>query len=251
MFLIPYWLVMDISSIFPGRTMRIVTSFGPSRIERQQRCLQSWLNAGHEVIAVQSVGEPEKLSPHFLQAKFVETDLVADKFNKPAIPRIKAMIDQATDKNILIVNSDLELVGNPKDFANDWSEPPEKVLKVGIRWDYLPRTRAKRMFKWGVDAFLITPQIAQDLPDIGLAIACPAWDYFIPYHLVTRCGYTVVTNKRYHLKHDIHPRNWSDTDYHTGLRIMKEQYGIDKLSLANFIQEQTGRKHMKHWVHAK
>lgn len=231
--------------------MRIVTSYGPNRIDRQQQCLRSWVAAGHEVIAVQSAGEPEKFLPLFPQVKFVETDMVADLFGKPAIPRIKAMIDQAIDQNILIVNSDLELVGNPKDFANDWSEPPAKVLKVGIRWDYLPRTKAKRLFKWGVDALLITPQIASDLPDIGLAISLPAWDYWIPYHLVTRCGYTVVTNKRYHLKHEIHPRAWSDEDYRTGLRIMKEQYGIDKLALATFIQEKTGRKHMKHWVHAK
>lgn len=231
--------------------MKIVTSFGPSRLDRQQICLRSWLNAGFEVVSVQSPGEAEKLAPHFPGAHFVETDLVADAFGKPTFVRVKAMTDQAKDCNVLIVNSDLELIGNLVQFRNDWTHPAAKVLKVGIRWDYLNKTRAKRMFKWGVDAFLITPQIAADLPDVGLAIGCPAWDYWIPYHLVTRCGYSVITNKRYHLKHDIHPRAWSESDYHTGLRIMKEQYGIDKLALANFIQEKTGRKHMKHWVHAK
>lgn len=225
--------------------MKIVTSLGPNRIERQQLCLRSWISAGHEVVAIQSVGETEKFSPHFPQATFVETDLVGDLFGKPTFVRIKAMTDQAVDGNVLIVNSDIELVGDHANFLSQWSEPQPKVLKMGVRWDVSPKnSRIRTMFKWGVDAFLITPQIAADLPDVGLAIGCPAWDYWIPYHLHT-LGYTFVTNKEFYLAHTSHDRAWSNSDYETGLRIMKQHYGIERTPLAHFVQEITGRKSLK------
>jgi len=41
--------------------MRIVTSIGPSRIPHIQTCINSWLERGCEVTAVQSVGESELL----------------------------------------------------------------------------------------------------------------------------------------------------------------------------------------------
>ena len=230
--------------------MRIVTSYGPSRIERQQKCLRSWINAGYEVTAVQSIGEAETLSKSFPQATFVETDLVGDLFGKPSFVRVKALLDQAKTENVLITNSDIELTGDVALFQTDWLEPDARILKVGVRWDSNPRVRGSRIFKWGLDAFLITPQIAADLPDVGLAIGCPAWDYWIPYHL-HMIGYSIVTNSRHNLSHEVHSRAWSDQDYATGLQIMETRYSIGRQQLADFIQEKTGQRHLKHWRHAR
>lgn len=231
---------------------RIVTSLGPSRIERQQFCMKAWIGAGFEVTAVQSPGEAAVLSPYFAGVQFVETDKVADKFGRPTFVRISGMLEQAKSQNILIVNSDLELTGIMDDFRRDWLAPEAKILKCGVRWDYNEirnrhrsriRSPMATMFKWGIDAFLITPQIAADLPDIGLAIGMPAWDYWIPWHLIRACGYSLVTNKRQQLLHQSHARAWTHADYMMGLSIMNEVYGCGRQQLADFIQIQTGRNY--------
>lgn len=225
--------------------MKIVTSFSHSRSARQKQCLASWLKHGCEVIGVQSPGESEKLSKVYDAVTFVETDLVGDMFGKPHFVRIKALINQAVDQPILILNSDIEITLSRDQFAADWEVPEGKNLRIGIRWDVNVRTNRRQLLKWGIDAFLITPQMALVLPDIGLTLGCPVFDYWIPWYL-RRLGYGIVTNKNPGLLHHVHHRNWSMDDYHTGWRLMTENYGpeANDKNVTEFIQEVTGRKRL-------
>lgn len=225
--------------------MKIVTSFSPSRAERQNQCLASWIKLGCTVVGVQSPGESDRMADLYPSASFVETELVGDLFGKPHFVRMKAIIDQAVDEPILILNSDIEIRMTPDRFSSEWEIPAGKALKVGIRWDVNARTNRYQLLKWGIDAFLITPDIAKHLPDIGLTMGCPVWDYWIPWHMHS-LGYQILTNKNQGLFHVVHNRNWSMDDYHTGWRLVAEHYGenaTDK-ALTTFIQNVTGRKRL-------
>lgn len=226
--------------------MKIVTSFGPSRIERQQKCLASWIASGCSVTGVQSPGESSALSQSFPQASFIETDLVGDLFDRPKLVRVKALLNQAVDAPILIINSDIEIAVKQSVLNQFWGTVGENELKMGIRWDVHPRMRTVRLFKWGIDAFLITPKIAESLQDIGMTIGCPAWDYWIPWCL-HHLGYKITTNKEIGLMHELHDKGWSKHEYECGLKLCFEHYGVTSQTLTNFVQQITGRTKTHNW----
>lgn len=226
--------------------MKIVTSLSVKRIDRQKKCIQSWKQFGVPIIAVQSNDEAQQISDTYDNVSVVGTDLVGDRFNMPKCVRIKAMTRLAIHESVLILNSDIEIRSDPGVFLNRWSDGDDGELKVGIRWDQMPKSKAAKMFKWGIDAFLITPKIDADLPDIGMTLGAPAWDYWIPYHLVTKQQYRVTTYKDFSLVHEIHNRQWSDAAYQSGLKIMQEEYGVGRDALASFILDVTERRTARH-----
>lgn len=222
--------------------MKIVTSLSPRRVDRQKKCLESWKQLGVPIVAVQSNEEAENISDLYDGVVVVGTDLVGDRFNMPKCVRIKAMSRLAIHESVLIINSDIEIRSDKDVFLKRWEDGEDGELKVGIRWDQMPKSRAAKMFKWGIDAFLITPKIDSDLPDIGMTLGAPAWDYWIPYHLVTKQQYRVTTYKDFSLVHEIHNRQWSDAAYQSGLKIMQEEYGVGRESLSSFILDLTERR---------
>lgn len=221
--------------------MKIVTSIGLNRLPRQKFCIDSWLDLGLEVVAVQSDGETRKLEKHFPEVKFVETTSVGELFRKPHMVRVCAIFEQARTENILVLNSDIEIRSDKDTFLSRWSTPEQRVLKVGIRWNEDPITKEKELLQWGIDAFLITPRISKLLPDVGMTIGCPAWDYWVIIHLTQQYGYTVICNKEPELIHEIHSQNWSKEDYKIGLRILQQHTGMGRKESGVFIREITGR----------
>jgi hypothetical protein len=196
---------------------------------------------GCSITSVQTAGEAEKLQPLFPDVRFVETNLVGDKFRRPHSVRISALLKEAKRGNILILNSDIEVRSNIEDFINRWSDPEPNVLKLGIRWDEDPVTKQLTLLKWGIDAFLITPKIAEHLDDIGMTMGCPAWDYWVPIHLYNHCGYGIVTNKQPELIHEDHPKNWSGAEYKIGLSLLTKQSGLGQKEQSTQIRHLTQR----------
>lgn len=221
--------------------MQIVTSIGPNRVERQQFCINSWLNIGCSITSVQSRGEAETLQPLYPNVTFVETDLVGDTFNRPRSVRISALLQQAVSNTILILNSDIEVRSTEEEFKARWATPEPNTLKLGIRWDEDPNTKELTLLKWGIDAFLITPRIASLLDDIGMTMGCPAWDYWIPIHLYENCNHQIVTHKHPELIHENHPKNWSKTEYRIGLKILTKATGLSERQSSTLIRKLTVR----------
>lgn len=226
--------------------MRIITSFSPKRIDHQQFCLQSWLDRGCEVTAVQTAAEAEAVQQSFPNARVVVTDKVADAFGKPHHVRIAALMDQCKSESGLILNSDIHMLSTQEQLQRDW-QPDGRLFKIGIRWEQHPRTGEARLLKYGIDAFLITPEIAEKTPDIGMGLGIPVWDYWLPYHVVHRLGKRLVTKKTDGLRHVAHVQNWQNSESDTGFAIVKQHYGISQKALTQWIQRATGRTLVKYW----
>lgn len=218
--------------------MRICTSIGPKRKERQQKCIQSWLTLGCKVTAIQTEGESATLQQDYPEVNFIETNQVGDVFKRPNLVRIRAILDQARTAPILILNSDIEIRATAKEFHKEWEVQP-RTLHMGIRWNEYPDGR-KELLKYGIDAFLITPEISKDLNDIGMTIGCPAWDYWIPIHL-QRKGYQMKTSKHESLVHEVHPQNWSKEDFQTGVQLLQRHYRVTLKEASAFILNITER----------
>ena len=223
--------------------MRICTSISPRRKERQQKCIKSWLSLGYKVTAIQSNGESSSLQRDYPKVNFIETTSVGDVFNRIKLVRIRAILDQARSGNILILNSDIEIRSTSEEFSKIWTPIEGNNLQIGIRWEEDPKTKSLSLLKYGIDAFLITPKIANDLNDIGMTMGCPAWDYWIPIHL-QRKGYQIHTTKHLNLFHEIHEQNWNKDDFTVGVRLLQKHYGLSLKEASAFILNITERTNL-------
>ena len=227
--------------------MRFVTSFAPSRIERQQRCLQSWLPIASEVIGIQSPGEADQMRGLFPGVQFIETDLVGNMFGRLKNVRVRPLVEQAKDKAVLLVNSDIEIVQEPSVFIARWSTAAAKELKAGIRYERHPITGEERLLKYGIDVFCVTPDMVDLLPDIGLTIGCPGWDYWLPW-MLHQHGYRIDAELSRVFLHETHGRTWRGAEHVTFCAMMASRYAVQRKQLMLFIQHQTHRQHLPHWV---
>jgi hypothetical protein len=223
--------------------MRICTSISPRRKERQQKCINSWLAQGCKVTAIQSEGEASSLQQDYPQVNFIETTSVGDVFNRPKLVRIRAILDQARSSPILILNSDIEVRPTAIPFDEIWKPIEGDNLQMAIRWDEDPKTKSLSLLKYGIDAFLITPKIAEDLNDIGMTMGCPAWDYWIPIHL-QRKGYQLHTSKHLSLFHETHQQNWNRADFNIGVELLKRHYKTTLKEASAFILNVTERNNL-------
>lgn len=223
--------------------MKIVTSFAPHRIERQQFCLQTWQKYDLPIVAVQSTGEAATLQEHFPGVEFTETSIVGDNVGKPKCPRVSEMCKLATDEPILIVNSDISIKDDRGQFKNQWGEHSADELVVGIRKDYIDVGKRKYLNPWGVDAIKITPPMVKHLADIGFCIGFPGWDYWIPWELNSR-GYRIRVAQSA-LLHPVHDLGYPQAAIATARRMLQDHYCMPHQCFSYFIQHATGRTGMR------
>lgn len=185
---------------FVGRCVAVTSlSPNPDRAERQSLCLQSWRDIGLEVIQVNE-----------------------------GRPRIKTLIDAgaATGLPFLLINSDVEIFGDHTAIEEALALPDK--LTIGVRYNHnaeLPRSRSQREGA-GLDAFLMTPEMAETVPDLPFTIGQPVWDYWIPHHFRS-LGYAfhwIDSPLFFHAMHDI---QWSREDWQRGSAWLRDHYGID------------------------
>ena len=120
-----------------GRTVVVVTSFMPRRIEAQRAALQSWQAAGLSVVSVNSRSEAAELREHFPDVTFKLIDQsVEDIRGRPFVP-IRALIQAAKESSADvcgIVNSDIQFRGDGSFFDLVRREAPG-ALVFGNRID--------------------------------------------------------------------------------------------------------------------
>jgi hypothetical protein len=203
--------------------VKFITSLSRHRIERQQYCLKTWQQHG-EITAVQSAADIEILTPHFPQVRFVETDKTGShRYCLPNRVRIKAMIDQGPG---LLINSDIKIDSSHDDFQADW-EPERGQFNVGIRYDFDEPGQPKVLNPYGIDAFLITEEAMDLIPDVGFVIGVSVWDYWIVWHMMTE-RFRIKAKTTPGLLHLRHPPNWGERDTEIGLSIMRSVYGLNE-----------------------
>jgi hypothetical protein len=226
--------------------MKIVTSFSPHRIARQQDCLASWRSIGLEVIGVQTEGEVASLYEHFRDVSFVEVPRFAGlcPWSKPYLPRLSEIMKQADDDAILILNSDIMIAGSPELILQEWSEEDPDVLVVGIRRDHRRGRTQAILNPYGIDAFRLTADLVADLEtDLEFAIGVPGWDYWIPWKLWQEGKNIRVANC--HLMHEMHDLGYPREAIRTAYELLEREYRMPHTVFTYFIQWATNRTGMK------
>jgi hypothetical protein len=218
--------------------MRIVTSISLNRIPRQQYCIDSWTKHTNDIVAIQTQNEIDALTPHFSKVSFRNGD-TSSSFSK-ATPKLTELIKVA-DVPTILINSDISI---KDDNLSRWNPEPGK-LKIGIRQDYYPNRPKKYLQKYGIDAFLILPEMVSIIPDLDFCVGCPGWDFWLPYHLWSQHNYEIEVVKCDFL-HELHPIGWAKEDQISYRNRMTKHYKVTPTMLPYFILDITNRHKTKH-----
>lgn len=225
--------------------MKIVTSFSPVRIERQQYCLETWKKYGCVIEAVQTMNDDlDLLQRRFPGVQFIVSENDAGVCGRPKCPRIKDLVARATNDEILIVNSDISIKYDAREFRRQWCEHGESRFVCGIRFDRSPGGQ-KSLNRHGVDAFRFTPRQAESVPDLGMGIGSPMWDTWIVLHF-WMAGYDIVAHHSPGLIHARHPIAWSRAELSDNKKLVADHYGIAAKHMARIVSDATGRGHAPH-----
>ncbi len=160
--------------------MKIITSISPkeSRRNRQQYCINSWVNnLKSKVICIQSAAEIDLLKD-FENVQFVEF--------KHTEPLLEDIVDYYNDNDIdFIINSDIELT-NTSVCLEKYSKSISDGLLYIKRWDYNNNDKNNcKIFKWGIDGFCFDRGIkANPFKGTSFMMGQPWWDYVLPWHFM-------------------------------------------------------------------
>lgn len=220
--------------------MQAITSVSPYRLQHQIRCMESWHDLGLKVIAVQTKHDAELLSselPSWINLSI--TDLAADEYDRPNHVRISALLQQVTRRSLLI-NSDIEITSNREEFQQKWT-PIDKEVILGIRTDVYED--GKELTPFGIDVFSIDPVHRFGVPDLGFAMGCPVWDYWLCWHFI--CSGHPINCVKTGLEHQAHDQCWTVDHQSTGRKLLAKAYQVTPRNLTLKIAALTGRKSLQ------
>lgn len=214
--------------------MLAVTSLGPSRIERQLQCVQSWLSIGLEVVAVQGPGEAAAIARYFPRdVNFVETSNLGSGWSK-LTPRIDHLFAIATTQPSIVINSDILLdFRTPDEFLQ--LQPPPDTLQVGIRYE----VSDQHFNPYGIDVYWLTD--AHRTPrSTEFAVGIPGWDYWVVWDYC-RHDYPCRPIFDPRIQHLRHPEGWNAEDHRRAWSLLRHHTRKHKGLVRRWILSATGR----------
>jgi hypothetical protein len=197
----------------------------PHHLNRQSQCLDSWVRYGLSITSVNTPDEISRLRDIYPQVStWVSSDEQVQNYSRPT-QKIKRMakVAEEIDKPILLINSDIEIEGGQSALVERLKD---RTLVVGVRWNYKGKLNNGSREQWGLDAFVITPEMSASLPDLSMGIGKPQWDYWIPLHFEL-AGYALDFIGDPLFFHEAHEILWNQQDWHTGGEIVGSHYGIE------------------------
>ncbi len=91
---------------------------------------------------------------------------------------------------------------------------------IGSGKEYVSSSREP----WGLDVFVLSPEMAESLPELDFAIGRPVWDYWLPMHF-RELGYDFNFIGEKLFFHMTHPVHWSQQSWYLGAKWLDQEYG--------------------------
>lgn len=179
-------------------------------IQKQTKAMQTWKDAGFDVISCNVKEEIDKLQVVFPQVVFVELSRSGkEKTGKP-FPYIYDIL-QALDNNVQcnkeicgIVNSDIFLKNIVAETLKEYFAKNEGTVLILHRYDIEDEqdTTGEYYFS-GIDAFFFLKEYIPVFPDKGFMLGRPEWDpWFLSEAVKAGMKVREVKNKvAFHIKH--------------------------------------------------
>jgi hypothetical protein len=198
----------------PHRTIGVVTSVMPRRIEAQRSALQSWRAAGLSVVSVNSRSEAAALREHFPDLTFRVIERPVEERGRPFVP-IQALIQtvkELSEDICGIINSDVQFRGDAR-FFDMLCREVDGSLVFGNRIDIMDTGSTNgKAFRNGYDFFFWDRANSSLFEDTPMVLGMPWWDFWLPLHAYAQGLATkrFVTSAMIHVAH---PIGWDILNY--------------------------------------
>ncbi len=220
----PEYSIDQVRQVYQPRICGLVAVTSLSVGNAHQHCaLNSWRSTGLSIVAVQQGDEIPRLSKEYWQVRdFIEARPWQSAYDKPTVP-ISDMLAVASqlDSKILLINSDIEIEGSQQTLLN---ARDTSAVSVGHRHNYDRDKSDATPEKWGLDAFVISPEQASQLDRERYEIGRPLWDYWLPYAL-KQAGFDLRPIPGDVFYHKSHPQKWSQEEWLQGADWFQSKFG--------------------------
>ena len=187
-------------------------------IQKQTKAMQTWKDAGFDVISCNVKEEIDNLKVVFPQVVFVELSRSGkEKTGKP-FPYIYDMLqvlnDNIQSKNEIcgIVNSDIFIKNLQVNVMEEYFNTYESTVFILHRYDVEDESDVKGEYYFsGIDVFFFLNNFLKIFPDRGFMLGRPEWDHWFLYEAMN-AGMEVreIKNKiAFHIKHK---QRWTPSD---------------------------------------
>ncbi|VAW77385.1 O-antigen biosynthesis protein [hydrothermal vent metagenome] len=198
-------VVTEVTSV-PAEPIAVITSIAPSRIDVQQRAVQSWIDQGFEVMSLNVQEEIDRLKADFPGVRFVRAKRDGRKrLGKPYVyvNDMFSALRQSGRQVVGVINSDI-ILRTDEGFNQLLCQEAQGSLLYGSRIDIdRIEDEAGRYYHRGFDLFFMDRDVLRDMPENGFMLGMPWWDYWFPCLMLTK-GVSVkrIDNPgAYHLWH--------------------------------------------------
>lgn len=189
----------------------------PKHSEIQHRAFDSWKRFGLRIAAVNTQSEIDQMQYPQIDQWIASDDEVTWGTNRRSQP-VRNLFSVATDRRIMVINSDIEIHGPQHTLLDSLDERPA----LGIRWNYQKRYDQSTEFQWGFDVMIVTPEQAARLPEkFRYGIGQPVWDYAAPLTIGGQWN-VLHTPLFYHREHAL---NWDSVAWEQGAKMFRDLMG--------------------------
>lgn len=197
----------------PSRLLA-VTSLSPLACHRESEraAIKSWQAIGLEILSVNLPEETARLASEYPDIAFAIGE-PASGFGRRT-PTINSLLDHGYGRDILLVNSDCSIHAEASVLV---------APSVLLRYNWKAARQNTKREQWGLDAFVLTPDLVRTIPRLPFGIGQPMWDYWIAWHLEQHCDLNWIGEPV--LFHKAHGLNWTPNDCWIGREWIKEHYG--------------------------
>lgn len=179
-------------------------------IEKQYKALQTWRDAGFDIISCNVLSEIKQLPILFPQVRFVELKRSGKERTGKPFPFIFDLLE-ALRENIVqenevcgIINSDIFIKNLSADMVSRYLLENGDTILILHRYDIENENDVEGEYYFsGIDAFFFLSKHLKVFPDRGFMLGRPEWDHWFLYEAMKE-GLKVreIKNKiAFHIKH--------------------------------------------------
>jgi hypothetical protein len=187
------------------RIDRAGRNVGPAYLDR---CVASWIAAGHRVISVNGRDEATQIAGRYPMVELRSIDRTAIETTGHPLVYVADILREcaaAPDALVGVINADLVLA-TPAAMDQMIGGADDRTLFYGQRLDVedLDSPGGGGRYVSGLDYFFFSPTMASELPDEGFLLGETWWDYWLPIVFAKR-GYRlapIAAPLVLHLRHE-------------------------------------------------
>lgn len=187
-------------------------------IEKQVKAMQTWKNAGFDVISCNVREEIDKLQLVFPQVTFRELKRSGKERTGKPFPYIYDMLQILKEecyeqgKVCGIVNSDIFIQNLNGNVLREYLSKNPDTMLILHRYDIDDESDVTGEYYFsGIDAFFFLPHFISFIPDRGYMLGRPEWDHWFVYE-AAKAGIKTIEIKNKMAFHIKHKQRWTASD---------------------------------------